>query len=204
MHSYTTEETSKNKIIFLIAVVSSTIAPALSIWITPFLKNISEKIMIPEIATYSISGASLFCILCFLCIKILWKVPIINLFFSTPNFEGTWDCKGEGKKYNSDITNNWESEIIIEQDLEKISVFQKNKQGISISSSISANVRKVTKSTYELSYMYSNIPQQQDDTLHIHTGVAIITFDLKHKTADGIYYTDINRKSYGTMKLIRQ
>ena len=84
------------------------------------------------------------------------------------------------------------------------SVFQKNKQGISISSSISANVRKVTKSTYELSYMYSNIPQQQDDTLHIHTGVAIITFDLKHKTADGIYYTDINRKSYGTMKLIRQ
>lgn len=114
MHSYTTEETSKNKIIFRTAIFSSIVAPALSIWITPILQSIGDKFMIPEIATYSISGGSLFCVLWFLCVKILWKLPVINLFFSTPNFEGTWKCKGEGKKYNSDIINNWESEIIIE------------------------------------------------------------------------------------------
>lgn len=204
MHDYSVQGFNKIKIIYWLAVISIIITPIISNFVFPFLQRISLKTGIAELATFSISGFFVFSSLWLLFSKFVWKLPFIKYLIKVPNIAGKWNCIGVGKKYNDNsISNDWKGVVIIEQSVEKLLVRIKSEKSTSQSVSVFGNLKKISESEYILTYMYENEPFVKEETLHRHSGFCRITFDIKNKTAIGNYYTDTDRKSYGTINLTK-
>lgn len=53
---------------------------------------------------------------------------------------------------------------------------------------------------WKFSYPYKNTPVNGSDDMHSHDGFCQLIFDLNEGTAEGYYFTNNDRKSFGNMK----
>ena len=208
MHDYSIRIESKRNTYYWIS--------AISILITPVLLELLEKIVsrVPALNDlykqinflgFSISAVLVFTAIWFLFSKKIWKFLAKIKIGKTPDISGTWTCIGEGKKYSdSDDTNDWKGVIQIEQEYEKILIKLTTEESKSHSYSLVGDIEIRDKNEIILSYMYENEPFQTEEGLKQHKGFCRLTFDLSNNTANGRYYTDNDRSSYGTMNLTKQ
>ena len=208
MHDYTIRNISKQKAYFLISALSILVTPALiklldkflSFW--PHLEEIYKQF---EMLGFTISAFLAFTVLWNLFSKVFWKLLFRIKIVQIPNLSGYWTCSGEGKKYSDkNEINNWFGEIQILQEFDKISIKLTTKESKSHSYSLVGDIEIRDKNEIVLSYMYENEPFKTEEGLKQHKGFCRLIFNLSNNTANGRYYTDNDRSSYGTMSLIRQ
>ena len=208
MHDYTIRNVQKQKAYFLISALSVLVTPSLitlikriiSIW--PQLENFYNQF---EMLGFSISALLTFTILWNLFSRVLWKLLYRLKILQIPNLSGYWNCAGEGKKYSEkNEINNWFGEIQILQEFEKISIKLTTKESKSHSYSLVGDIEIRDKNEIVLSYMYENEPFKTEEGLKQHKGFCRLIFNLSNNTANGHYYTDNDRGSYGTINLIKQ
>lgn len=208
MHDYSVRNESKKITYYWIS--------AISISITPFLVGLLEKFISKAPALndlykkisllgFSISAFLIFTAIWLLFSKKVWKILAKIKVGKVPDISGTWICIGEGKKYSdSNDINNWNGIIQIEQEYEKLSVKLTTEESKSHSYSLVGDIEVRDKNEVILSYMYENEPFKTEEGLTQHKGFCRLTFDLSNKSANGRYYTDNDRCSYGTMSLKKQ
>ena len=208
MHDYSIRYISKQKAYFWISAISVLVTPCLiklmekiiSIW--PHLEKVYKEF---ETLGISISAFLVFSILWNLFSKGFWKLLSTMRIVQIPNLSGTWNCLGEGKKYSAkNELNNWSGEIQIEQEFDKISIKLTTTESKSHSYSLVGDIEIRDKNEIILSYMYENEPFKTEEGLKQHKGFCRLIFNLSNNTANGRYYTDNDRSSYGTMSLIKQ
>lgn len=198
MHEYSIDSRKTDKIVYNIAVFS--------VIITPFInKLLSQFFIIFEKYTAITLAATSFLVFSLLFIffnKFLWR--IFYIFFKVPNLNGIWSCKGHSYKYNTTDEYEWESELTIKQDWDKIGITQNTKNSDSFSTSIIGGIKVEDNDEVLLSYVYTNIPRSNTPELSNHEGMVKLRFTKDLKTARGDYFNDKSRQTYGIMELIKK
>ena len=207
MHDYSIRNKSKRITYYWIS--------AISIMVTPVVINFLEKLFAKmpilnklynqiNLLGFSFSAVLIFTILWFLFSKMIWKLFAKIKIIKIPDISGNWFCAGEGRKYlDFNDINNWNGIIQIEQEYERLSVKLTTEKSKSHSYSLVGDIEIRDKNEIILSYMYENEPLKTEKGLMQHKGFCRLIFDLSNNSANGSYYTDNNRSSYGIVKLTK-
>lgn len=197
MQNYSIKRPLTTKILFGIAAISI----ALSHFINSLLTNVAD---ITGVSLPTIMAGTIFVLLWWLFNKFLWNKRFFKLLSQTPDLNGEWSCKGLGKKQNDENANfPWNAQINITQNFTEISIHLKTNPTSSQSDSFGATIEKINNDVWKLSYPYKNIPFNSSPDMHAHDGFCQLIFDLKNNTAEGYYFTNNDRKSFGSMKLTK-
>lgn len=194
MHEYTVLDSKKKTAIFIMAVLSI----SLSKWIANLLTFFG-------LTAWTITSSLVFGGFYWLFNRFIWKNKWIKKALGMPDLNGEWTCKalsnniGNGKQYD------WEAKIKITQTLDKICISMINKQS-STSNSITACIKNVEGTDYQLSYNYENKPTvTAAGDMRKHDGFCVLTFKENDRTAEGYYFNNIqDRKTYGEMQLQKE
>lgn len=207
MHDYSIRNESRKTICYWISVISIIITQV----VIDFFERVVSKM--PKIENlfkqlnsfgFSISALLIFTIIWFSFSRLIWKFFARIKLIRIPNISGKWKCVGEGRKYlNSNDVNSWKGIIQIEQEYEKISIKLTTNESKSHSYSLVGDIEIRDKNEIVLSYMYENEPFKTEEGLKQHKGFCRLIFDLLNNSANGHYYTDNDRSSYGVMKLTK-
>lgn len=195
MHEYSTEKRKTDTVIFRIALLAIIITPFVNIGISMFTGLIKKYMEI----SYTVSSIMIFTILYFIFNKFIWK--IIPAITHIPNLNGRWRCYGHSFNYQNKNEYDWESEIYIKQEWNKIGITQHTKDSDSFSTSIIGGLKVEDNGEVLLSYVYSNDPRGTSQNLMHHEGVVKLRFNKNLKSANGDYFNDQSRQTYGSMKL---
>lgn len=195
MHEYSTGNRNSEKVVFRIALIAFIITPGINYIISLFTDILGNYIEI----TYTVSSILVFSILYFFFNKFLWRC--FTSIIKIPDLNGTWKCKGHSKDYKNKNEFDWESEIFIKQEWNKISIIQHTKKSDSFSTSIIGGLRLEDNGEVLLSYVYSNDPRNINPNLSHHEGLAKVRFNKELNKANGDYFNDQIRQTYGTMSL---
>ena len=132
----------------------------------------------------------------------LWKLWIVRLWLKVPNLEGKWHCNGETRDLDGNVTYNWTATVTIAQTWEKIRVSLNT--GQSQSRSVAAALLYEPGIGYRLMYSYRNEPRTGEPELRPHRGYCEIIFSDDLKTAEGDYFNNNGRVTFGRMALTRK
>jgi hypothetical protein len=199
MHEYSADNRKQERVIYFIAILSIFITPFANYLLSILIDFFNDYIAI----SYTITTFVVFTILYFLFNKILWRY--FYWILKIPNLNGVWSCKGHSYKYtNSSTEYDWESEITIKQDWDKIGITQKTKESESFSTSIIGGIKIEDNDEVLLSYVYTNIPRNNTPELARHEGLVKLRFDKELRSASGDYFNDKSRQTYGTMQLSKK
>ena len=135
MHEYSIGNRNSEKVVFKIALIAFIITPGINYIISLFTNILGNYIKI----TYAVSSILVFSILYFFFNKWLWRY--FTLIIKVPDLNGTWKCQGHSKNYKNKNEFNWEAEIFIKQEWNKISIIQHTKESDSFSTSIIGGLR---------------------------------------------------------------
>lgn len=201
MHPYTTNGKNKTKVISWLAFTSTIIAPILTAVTNNQLQQLSAKFGNISFSAISISATVVFGLCWFVLVNLAWKFFLVRRILDVPDISGDWVCKGLGLKYDdASVRNEWEGTLSICQKYDEIEIILNTKNSLSHSYSSIAYLENHGNGECILTYMYSNTPFVNSTDLHKHEGFCVITFK-NDGTAMGNYYTNTDRKSYGTMEL---
>lgn len=132
--------------------------------------------------------------------KWCWRFKYIKLIFGFPDISGEWSVSGKTLNSDGETTHDWNATMQIFQTWEKLCITIKTNQ--SSSTSISASLVKTASGEYKLMYSYSNSPKiEHQKTLHGHVGYCELIFDKDCNSADGEYFNNRGRTSFGSMKI---
>jgi len=199
MHDYTVKGHPKVKIIFMLSVVSATVAPQLTKALD-YLFN--QKLHLGF--TFAISISIVFGVFYFIFSKWLWKTKLFGRIFKFPNLNGKYEIDGLSLKNPTGEKINWNGILSIEQDWDKILIVLKTSTSSSSSNSVQGCVEYIPQNGYKLSYNYTNRPDISEEELRTHDGNCVIEFTDDILTARANYYNNgKERSSYGTMELRR-
>jgi len=200
MHDYSIDRHPKEKVIFFLSVTAVTITPL----VNAVIKSICDKLgLIGELAATTIPVSLFFAFIYWLFDEKLWKVALCRRFMLVPDLNGDWSCDGKQfLKQGKQVELFWKAEIKVIQSWSKIIVNLKTAQ--SQSRSVTASIRREPGSGYRLVFVYENSPNADERALHRHTGTCELIFDQKCLGADGFYFTDHDRNTVGTMKLVKK
>jgi hypothetical protein len=203
MHEYSVIDHPKHKILFGIAVASIGLSSLVSNRIQPW---IHEALNTNIVATFSISGLTIFYGLYLLFNLLVWKVPLFRKIFHFPNLDGVWECSGLSNNTKLKKQFEWDGTITISQTWDKILITLKTKNSTSNSLSTTGGIKYYAGMGYKLSYHYENNPSTNSDKdLSKHEGFCILTFSEDGTSAEGCYFNNMkDRQSYGEMKLKRR
>lgn len=130
-----------------------------------------------------------------------WKIP----FFKIPDLNGIWTVEGTTLTEEGEIKYQWDAEIDIEQNWEKIVICLKTKN--SCSESYTATLAKANGSQagWRLSYSYSNNPNiEQSHELNSHKGYCELHLDKSLSSGTAAYFNSNGRRTFGKMELKRK
>jgi len=196
MQDFSMNRPNKNKIICTIALISVALSQLINSLITLAESEINYSFPFTIMASVIYAG------LWILFDKILWNKWLFKYVSKTPDLNGVWFCDGLGKKHDDPNANNhWQANIKIKQTFSEISIHMKTTSNTSQSISVGATIEKNSDDLYTLSYPYKNSLIKADSDMLAHDGFCQLVFDVKKQTADGYYYTNNNRKSFGGMNL---
>lgn len=196
MLDYSMARPNKNKIICTIALISIILSQLTNSLITTAETEFNYSL------PFTIMASAIYAVLWTLFNKFLWNKGFFKYISNTPDLNGKWFCNGQGKKHDDPNANNlWQANIEIKQTFSEISIHMKTISNTSQSISIGATIEKNSDDLYTLSYPYKNSLINADPDMQAHDGFCQLVFNMKEQTADGYYYTNSNRKSYGGMNL---
>ncbi|PCI09710.1 hypothetical protein COB72_05600 [bacterium] len=195
MHPYAQNSPHQPKLIALIAIFSVALASLLG-FISAQLTETTG------ITVGSISTLAIFSMLWWLFDKKLWKCELTRKLLLVPDLNGTWHCAGKTLRKNGESVEwDWNATIQIVQSWSKMRVVLKASQ--SGSTSIAASLYHEPGQGYRLIYHYDNDPNPDEADLARHTGLVNILFSEDIQSADGKYFTDKDRMTFGSMRLTR-
>lgn len=131
-----------------------------------------------------------------------WKLPWVSGF---PKVGGLWKVKGKTLDEEGGIRFEWEGELDIKQEYEKISVTLRTKQSGSESDSVSITKKPGNKGGWMLSYGFQNHPRPIEyHELNSHRGFCEILFNEELTAGTANYFNNNGRRTHGVMELERQ
>ena len=134
--------------------------------------------------------------------KWVWRRKVIQLVLGVPDLNGEWDCLGETKDEDGNVTYHWRATVTITQTWEKIRVYLNT--GQSRSRSKSASLVKEPGRGYVLMYSYQNDPKIGEPELRTHVGYCELLLNQELTIAEGDYFNNKGRITFGRMKLVRK
>jgi hypothetical protein len=147
-----------------------------------------------------VSAAMVFSLVHFAFSKWGWKV--LCRFAQVPDISGQWLCEGTTVDDDGRITYEWNANVTISQDWEKIRVRLKTKQSGSFS--VSASLLPEGDGRWMLMYSYRNEPRQGEPELKSHIGYCELVFSADGRSAEGDYFNARGRKTAGRMNLTKE
>jgi len=191
LHEYTVIGHPRQKVIFIVAIVS--------IFASHFITNIIHSWL-----SFSLSAFTLFTILYFLFNQYIWKFSLFEKVFRFPNIAGEWECTGLATNITSNQDFDWEGTTTITQTWDKVLISLRTKTSPQ-SLSLTGGIRHFPGVGYKVTYHYENTPSASAVEVKKHEGFCILTFSSDLSTAEGCYFNNIkDRASYGEMKLKRR
>lgn len=134
--------------------------------------------------------------------KWVWRRRIIQSLLGIPDLNGQWECLGETKDQDGNVTHYWNGTVTITQTWEKIRVYLNT--GQSSSRSKSASLVKEPGRGYVLMYSYQNDPRIGEPELRSHVGYCELQLSENLTSAEGAYFNNRGRVTFGRMTLTRK
>ncbi len=134
--------------------------------------------------------------------KWIWRQKIVQEALGVPDLNGEWVCQGVTKDSEGNVTYKWAATVTITQTWEKIRVYLNT--GQSSSRSKSASLVKEPSVGYVLMYSYQNEPRIGEPELRSHVGYCELQLSEDLKSAEGDYFNNKGRVTFGRMKLNRK
>ena len=131
-----------------------------------------------------------------------WRHPKVLQFLGVPDLNGAWLCEGTTIDDNGEVRFRWTATVTISQTWEKIRVYLNT--GSSSSASVSASLLKEPGRGFILMYSYRNAPKIGEKELCSHVGYCELKFNASADAAEGEYFNNKGRVTYGRMKLTRK
>lgn len=132
----------------------------------------------------------------------IWRRKSVQALLGIPDLNGDWDCLGETKDQDGKVTYTWHATVTITQTWEKIRVYLTT--GQSSSRSKSASLVKEPGRGYVLMYSYQNEPRIGEPELRSHVGYCELQLNEDLSLAEGDYFNNKGRITFGRMKLTRK
>lgn len=133
----------------------------------------------------------------------IWKMSWVHKVLGIPDLNGTWQCAGKTlDPATSEPTFDWSGKILITQTWEKIKVHLET--DTSRSHSVAASIVKNEGVGFILMYSYRNEPKPGDKELKGHIGYCELHVDESQSSAEGSYFNNQGRLTYGSMKLTKE
>lgn len=134
--------------------------------------------------------------------KWIWRLKKVQTLLGIPDLNGEWECQGETKDDQGNVTFQWQATVTISQTWEKIRVYLTT--GQSSSKSKSASLIKEPGRGYVLMYSYQNEPRIGEPELKSHVGYCELQLNENITQAEGDYFNNKGRITYGRMRLIKK
>ena len=134
--------------------------------------------------------------------KWIWRRKFVQALLGVPDLNGEWECQGLTKDGEGNVTYEWQATVTIAQTWEKIRVYLNT--GQSSSRSKSASLVKEPGRGYVLMYSYQNEPRIGEPELRAHVGYCELQLSEDLTVAEGDYFNNKGRITFGRMKLVRK
>ena len=190
MHDYSLRGHPRERLIFYIAAATFSLMPL----VTTLKGWLGVGVAITAFAVFS----SLFTFFD----RILWRNSVVRKLFRLPDLNGSWLCAGSQIDDDGNVTNEWTADVTVTQTWSRISVALQTES--SRSRSGPASIECDEGHGFRLLYNYQNDPSPGEQQLSPHRGTCELIFNDDCTAADGVYFNDHNRKSFGRMKLTKQ
>lgn len=202
MHEYTVIKHPRHKVLFVLAGLSVFLSSVISLLVNEAAVTFNLPVFI---ATFSISGFTLFGFFYWLFNNFLWKTKFFCKMMKFPNLSGKWVCTAISNNIKEKKQYNWGSVITITQCWDKILIVSKTTTSNSESQSVVGGINFVEGKGYEVSYHYNNTPNVTEKKLSKHEGFCVLCFSENLQTAEGYYFNNVKeRASYGEMNLRKE
>lgn len=170
----------------------------LSFLISAGLVKLSEVSTFESVASFTVSSGVLYLLLYYLFNTIFWKIALLKL----PNIQGIWSINGETIDQNGKVIYKWSGDLDIEQTWDKIVIVLKTKQSNSESDTATLRKKSGSRGGWVLYYSYKNGPSINEQcNLSSHKGFCEITFNENNEVANGCYFNNFGRYTFGTLTL---
>jgi hypothetical protein len=203
MHDYSIDRHPKEKILFVLALLSISAAPWINQSVSVGLTDLGVATGLWKSTVITVVPVfGLYLSIYWLFNNKLWKVGWLRARLLVPDLNGKWVCEGVSVlRRGEKIDFRWQGEVRITQSWTKISIHLQTTQ--SSSKSVSASISQEPGVGYRLVYSYRNDPDASEIDLQKHDGSAEIVFDEDCLSASGNYFTDRHRMTVGTLKLTK-
>ncbi|MBL8889747.1 MAG: hypothetical protein JNL67_07190 [Planctomycetaceae bacterium] len=189
MHDYSMRGHPRERLVFLLAAAAFSLMPlatTLQGWLG---------------VGVALSSFTLFSGLFVLFDRYLWRIGFLRRLFGLPDLNGRWSCVGAQIDTCGNKIKEWNATITIKQTWSRLSIALHNDS--SRSRSGPASIESDEGHGYRLLYTYNNEPMPGDKALTPHRGACELIFNIECSSADGVYFNDHNRQSFGRMKLTK-
>lgn len=132
----------------------------------------------------------------------IWRRKVVQRLLGVPDLSGEWLCQGTTKDNDGNVLHEWTATVKVSQTWERIRVYLTT--GQSSSKSKSASIVKEPGRGYVLMYSYQNEPRIGEPELRSHIGYCELLLNEDLTEAEGDYFNNKGRVTFGRMKLIRK
>lgn len=132
----------------------------------------------------------------------IWRRKIVQRLLGVPDLSGDWLCQGTTKDNDGNVLHEWTATVRVSQTWERIRVYLTT--GQSSSKSKSASIVKEPGRGYVLMYSYQNEPRIGEPELRSHIGYCELLLNEDLSEAEGDYFNNKGRVTFGRMKLTRK
>ena len=157
---------------------------------------------IPNILLLPITAAVVYPLAYWLFDTWAWKCAGLRRWLDIPDLSGKWRVTGTTLGNDGEVVHEWRGELSVYQTWDKIKVDLTT--GQSASHSIAASVIRDPARGYILMYSYHNEPRIGEPELQQHVGYCELDFNRDVTSADGQYFNNRGRTTFGRMRITRR
>lgn len=150
---------------------------------------------------WPVTAAAVFSLILWVFNSWMWKSAYLKKVLKIPDISGVWECAGQTKSSDGETTYEWSGIVYISQTWEKIKVRLKTEQSGSRSNTAALVMEDDHCCT--LIYSYRNEPKV-GEMLNSHVGFCELHFDQSLTHAEGDYFNNKGRVTYGHMCLTKK
>jgi hypothetical protein len=165
-------------------------------------EKLGLKFDIPPIILWPLTAGAIFPVVHWAFNRYVWRWSRVVAWLKIPDLNGEWECEGESLDTGKSVLFRWQGTVTITQTWEKIWVNVRTES--SNSHSGSAALTCEADGRCRLMYSYRNDPKIGEKELASHVGFAEFVFSKDLKTAEGDYFNNKGRYTFGRMRLTRE
>lgn len=155
---------------------------------------------IPNVILWPVTAGAVFALVHLLFDKVLWRWRLAQRLLNIPDLNGRWDVKGETKDAAGNVTNYWTGVATIRQTWERIQIRLETPTSKSRSK---AAALMHEPGCHTLMYSYRNDPEA-GEPMSPHVGYAEVAFKEGMQSAEGDYFNNKGRVTFGRMTFTKQ